>query len=55
MDIDAINFLKQMLNELDEELNELERARDNNDPRKFSKIKKKCFDINKEISNLIEK
>jgi hypothetical protein len=54
MERESISFVKQLLDELESNLNQLEKAKKDNDPREFNEIKKKTFDIEKELGNLIK-
>ena len=54
MEKESISFVKQLLDELNSNLTQLEKARKENDPRAFNQVKKKAFDIEKELEKLIK-
>jgi hypothetical protein len=49
-----IVFIKQLLNSLENKLEELNKAKEDNDPKKFSELKKEILKINNQIGNLIK-
>lgn len=54
MNKDAIIFMKQFINKLEENVKKLEKAKKDNDPRGFSDLKKECFDIQKQMEKLMK-
>lgn len=54
MEEDAITFVKQMIRLLERDLEKLFKAKEENDPRKFNDIKKRCMDTQKQIEDLIK-
>jgi hypothetical protein len=54
MEKDAIVFVKQLVESLEVNLKKLEKAKKDNDPREFNDLKKKCFDIQKQIEDLVK-
>jgi hypothetical protein len=51
---EAIVFVKQLLNKLEQNVSLLEGAKEENDPRSFNDYKKNSFDVHQEIEKLIE-
>lgn len=54
MDKEAIGFVKQLIEKVEKNVKKLEDAKENNDPRLFNDMKKKCFDLQNEIGKLIK-
>ncbi|MDA3836548.1 MAG: hypothetical protein PF542_02910 [Nanoarchaeota archaeon] len=54
MEIETIEFIKQLLDKMDKNVDKLEVARNENDPRTFNNLKKNSFDIHEEIRKLIK-
>ncbi len=53
MEKEKLDFIEQFLNELEGYVNELEKAKKENDPKQFNEIKKKSYHVNEEIKKLI--
>lgn len=53
MENDAIPFVKQLVEKLEENVKNLEAAKKDNDPREFNELKKNSFDIHEEIEKLL--
>lgn len=51
---DGIIFVKQLLEKLEDNVKKLEKAKEDNEPREFNELKKKSFDIHKEIEGLLQ-
>jgi len=49
-----ILFVKQLLNSLNDKLKELNKAKEDNEPKKFSDLKNETIKINNQIGNLIK-
>lgn len=54
MEEDGIVFIKQLLLKFEKNIDKLEKAKENNEPRKFNELKKESFDIHKEIAGLLQ-
>jgi len=51
---EKILFVKQLLNSLSKKLKELNKAKEDNEPKKFNNLKKETIKINNQIGNLIK-
>ena len=51
---EKIIFVKQMINSLTKKLEDLSKAREENDPNKFNDLKKDCIKLNEQIGDLIK-
>ena len=47
-------FIKQLINSLEKKIKEMKLAKEENDPRKFSDLKKEALKLNDQIGGLIE-
>jgi hypothetical protein len=54
MEKEAIVFVKQLINSLERKLGDLGKAKEENDPRGFNDLKKECFEIQRQIEDLIK-
>lgn len=51
---EGIAFAKQLIEQIEKNVELLEKAKENNDPREFNEIKKKSFKLYEELGKLIK-